>query len=109
MVSAARREQSIVPKRGWATSSWAIAGTTKATAGPRSATTSSQRPASKCGRYQPVIPLRIGPWTRSIPLVVGNGEEVRNPRPFQSGSGAEPSAGAWRTTTPFGVPVVPEV
>ncbi len=61
MVNAASPVRSAWLKRGWATMSWAMAGTTKATTGRRRSTIDIHSPASKRGWYHPVIPPRMGP------------------------------------------------
>lgn len=109
MVSATRLERSARSKPGWATMSWAMAGTTKAATGRCPSTNESHSPGSNRGWYQPLSPPRIGPWTSRAPLVVENGEEVRKPRPFQSAGRSPGSGSGCRTTTALGTPVVPEV
>ena len=55
-------------------------------------------------------PPRIGPQTSREPLVVANGEQVRKPRPsHRFGTRSIEERSPWRTATPLGSPVVPEV
>ena len=87
-----------------------IAGTRKAETGRSRSTASIQVSALKCGRNHPLKPPRSGPVTRSDPLVVANGEDVKKPRPSQAdGTRAVVERPPCRTRTPFGRPVVPDV
>ena len=87
-----------------------MAGTRNAATGRSRSTAASQRSGSKRGRNHPLSPPRRGPQTRREPLVVANGEEVRNPSPSQAaGRRSMVESPPCRTTTPFGSPVVPEV
>ncbi len=87
-----------------------MAGTRKAETGRSRSTAATQVSALKRGRIQPLNPPRRGPVTRSDPLVVANGEEDRKPRPSQDdGTLSLVERPPCRTTTPLGLPVVPEV
>ena len=90
-----------------------MAGTKKATTGRCRSTSSSQRPASNRGRYHPLMPLRSGPSTKRMPLVVAKGEQVKKPRPFQRAGRSDVAPGGAptpaRATTALGAPVVPDV
>ena len=78
-VTTARLERSAVANRGEATMSSTMAGTRKAETGRSRSTAAIQASALKCGRNHPLNPPRRGPVTRSDPLVVAKGEEVKKP------------------------------
>ena len=109
-VTAARLEVSALAKRGEPTMSSTMAGTRKAETGRFRSTAAIQASASKRGRNHPLSPPRRGPVTRSDPLVVAKGDEVRKPSPSQvEGTRSDVESPPCRTTTPLGRPVVPEV
>ena len=95
---------------GGADESSTMAGTRKAAIGRSRSTEATQASALKWGRNHPLSPLRNGPATSRDPLVVAKGEAERKPRPSQAeGTRSVVESPPWRTTTPFGRPVVPDV
>jgi len=62
------------------------------------------------GRWSTTIPAFIGLWMKPSPAKVKTGEAVSQPVPCHSGSWLGTRATwLWRTATPLGRPVVPEV
>ena len=88
MLTTARLERSAVSNRGAPTMSSTIAGTRNAATGRSRSTAAIQRSGSNRGRNHPLSPPRMGPQTRSEPLVVAKGEEVRKPSPSQAAGDA---------------------